>query len=375
MSQNGSQTFNSEQAGTYKSSNADYPLRWHPRGGWCKKIRGRVYYWGRVTPEVALDRYVHERDYLQRGEQPPAYDQNATTIKELCNEFLSAKQSLLTTGELAQRTWDDYERSCGYMIKHLGRNRAVADLRPIDFVEFRTRLSKGRGIVALANEINRARVVFKFAYDSDLVSAPVKYGSTFKRPSKGKMRSAKHAAGRQDFEPEEVVKILDATTGQLHAMVLLGVNCGLGNADISRLDASSLDLDAGWLTYPRPKTGALRRSPLWEETVKALRPFVSSGRVFTTRHHNPWTSSSLTHEIRKVLDAIGMLKDQRNFYGLRRSFRTIADECRDPGACNVIMGHTDDKTMGDVYNQRIADERLLLVSNHVRTRIFPAQAS
>jgi hypothetical protein len=31
--------------------------------------------------------------------------------------------------------------------------------------------------------------------------------------------------------------------------------------------------------------------------------------------------------------------------------------------------------MGDVYNQRIADERLLLVSNHVRTRIFPAQAS
>jgi integrase len=375
MSQNSSPTFTSEQADKYKLSNVDYPLRWHPRGGWCKKIRGRVYYWGRVTPETALDHYLHERDYLQRGEQPPAYDPDATTVKELCNEFLSAKQSLIESGELAQRTWDDYNRSCVYIIEHLGRNRAISTLRPIDFVEFRSKLSKGRGIVALANEINRARVVFKFAYDSDLVSSPVKYGSNFKRPSKGKMRTAKHAAGRQDFEPEEVVQILDATTGQLHAMVLLGVNCGLGNADISRLDASSLDLDAGWLTYPRPKTGALRRSPLWDETVKALRPFVSSGRVFTTKYHNPWSSNAITQEMRKVLDDLVMLKDQRSFYGLRRSFRTIADECRDPGACNVIMGHTDDKTMGDVYNQRIADERLLLVSNHVRTRIFPAQAS
>jgi hypothetical protein len=39
---------------------------------------------------------------------PPAYDPTATTIKELVNEFLAAKETLIVSGELAQRTWDDY---------------------------------------------------------------------------------------------------------------------------------------------------------------------------------------------------------------------------------------------------------------------------
>lgn len=368
-----SDSYASEQADEYKAANADFPLRWHPRGGWCKKIRGRVYYWGRVTPDEALPKYLHERDYLQRGELPPAYDATSTTTKELCNEFLAAKESLVESGELAQRTWDDYKRTADYILSHFGHNRSVANLRPIDFVAFRTYLAKGRGVVALNNEINRCRTIFKFAYDSDLVPAPVKYGSNFRRPGKGKMRAAKHANGRQDFAPDEAYRLLKAAKGQLHAMLLLGLNAGLGNADCSRLDASMIDLRGGWLNYPRPKTGAIRKAPLWKETVAALRPYVggrTEGRVFTTRFLNPWTPSAITHEFRDVVDDLKLTKTQRGFYGLRRTFRTLADECGDDSACNIIMGHTDDKTMGDVYNQQVSDERLLKVSNHVRKRVL-----
>ena len=45
-------------------------------------------------------------------------------------------------------------------------------------------------------------------------------------------------------------------------------------------------------------------------------------------------------------------------------------QCGDDSACNVVMGHTDDKTMGDLYTQHVADERLLRVAEHVRGRIF-----
>jgi hypothetical protein len=103
-----SEGYTSEQADENKAANADFLLRWHPCGGWCKKGRGRVYYRGRVTPDAALERYLHERDYLKRGELAPAYDPIATTIKELVNEFLAAKETLIVSGELAQRTWDDY---------------------------------------------------------------------------------------------------------------------------------------------------------------------------------------------------------------------------------------------------------------------------
>ena len=54
-------------------------------------------------------------------------------------------------------------------------------------------------------------------------------------------------------------------------MILLGINCGLGNADCGSLCQKHLDLDGGWLNYPRPKTRIKRRCPLWRETVEAIR--------------------------------------------------------------------------------------------------------
>jgi hypothetical protein len=42
---------------------------------------------------------------------------------------------------------------------------------------------------------------------------------------------------------------------QLRAMILLGINCGLGNSDCAGLSHSHLDLERGWLDYPRVKTG------------------------------------------------------------------------------------------------------------------------
>ena len=66
-----SEGYTSEQADENKAANADFLLRWHPCGGWCKKGRGRVYYRGRVTPDAALERYLHERDYLKCGELAP----------------------------------------------------------------------------------------------------------------------------------------------------------------------------------------------------------------------------------------------------------------------------------------------------------------
>lgn len=53
-------------------------------------------------------------------------------------------------------------------------------------------------------------------------------------------------------------------------MVLLGINCGLGNNDCANLPMTAVDLDNGWLDFGRPKTGIHRRCPLWLETVAAI---------------------------------------------------------------------------------------------------------
>ena len=40
----------------------------------------------------------------------------------------------------------------------------------------------------------------------------------------------------------------------MQAMILLGINAGLGNRDCAKLEFGHVNLKTGWLDYPRPKT-------------------------------------------------------------------------------------------------------------------------
>jgi integrase len=67
------------------------------------------------------------------------------------------------------------------------------------------------------------------------------------------------------------VKDQQRDAGELaKAMILLGINCGFGNADCGKLPLSAIDFKAGWVNFPRPKTAVERRCPLWPETITAL---------------------------------------------------------------------------------------------------------
>ena len=211
----------------------------------------------------------------------------------LANRFLTAKQHLVDTGELSPRTFADYQLTCERIIAAFGKTRLVSDLASDDFLRFRAELAKTRGVVALGNEINRARVVFKFAFDEGLIDSPVRYGSSFKRPNKKSTPRGAQANGPKMFEASEIKAMLDASGEQLKAMILLGINAGYGNNDVATLPLKALDLDSGWVNYPRPKTAVERRCPLWPETVAALRTAMAvrpsakdnahAGLVFVTR--------------------------------------------------------------------------------------------
>ena len=185
------------------------------------------------------------------------------------------------------------------------------------------------------------------------------------------------------FERDEMRALLSAAPLQLRAMILLGVNCGFGNADCGTLPITALDLDNGMIDYSRPKTGILRRCPLWKETVEALgaalatRPTPRSdddrGLVFITKYRTRWakenSSSPLSAEFRKLLCELMLHHRGRGFYALRHVFETIGGESRDQVAVNLIMGHAD-SSMAAAYRERVSDDRLRDVTNHVRSWLF-----
>src|SRR6516225_7756124 len=115
-----------------------FPLYAHPSGQWAKKIRGRLVYFGRwEDPDGALNKYLEQKDDLHAGRKP-RIDPDALTIKDLCNQFLNAKQARVDAGELARLTWGDYKTACDEIVTAFGKSRLVADIGPDDFAPCET---------------------------------------------------------------------------------------------------------------------------------------------------------------------------------------------------------------------------------------------
>jgi integrase len=401
----------------------DFPLSPHPSGKWQKMIRGRIYYFGRWAKRAngklvridgdgwkeAFEEYKKVADDLHAG-RTPRVQSDGLTVADLCNRFLTAKLRKRESGELGLRMFADYKEVTDLIVAAFGKTRLVDDLAADDFESLRARMAERWGPVRLGNAITRVKSVFKYALDNCLVDKPIRFGGEFRKPDKAVLRRHRATNGTKMLEAHELRRLIAALKGKkvetgrtdkqtgepetvtlepnptFRAMVLLGLNAGFGNHDIATLPLSSLDLDNGWVDFPRPKTGIARRCPLWPETAAALRAVLAertaakdqadADLVFLQRAGRRWvrnTEHSRTDNIAVVfcelLKACGLYRDSLGFYSLRHIFRTVADAARDPVAIDCIMGHSD-PTMGGHYRERIDDSRLKAVVEHVRSWLF-----
>ena len=362
----------------------DFPLFPHAAGVWAKKVKQRLHYFGPWSdPDGALERWLEQKDDLLAGRTPRPKTEG-TTLRDLANRFLTAKRHLTDTGEITPRTFADYRATCEVVLDCLGKHRLLTDLGGDDFDHLRRCLAKTRGPVALGNEINRVRILFKFGYDAGLIDRPIRYGASFKRPSKKVIRIARAKAGPRMFEANELRAILEAAPQPIRAMAWLGINAGFGNADCATLPIKAVDLQSGWVCFPRPKTGVDRRCPLWPETVAAIQDATANrpspkydkdaGLVFVTKYGQRWSKDTskanpISAEFRKLLVKLGLHRPGLGFYALRHTFETIGGDSRDQVAVDHIMGHSRND-MASVYRERIDDARLVAVVNHVRSWLF-----
>lgn len=323
------------------------------------------------------------------------------TIADLCNHFATAKELQREAGDITKCTFAEYFATCKFVVKSFGRNRLVDDLAADDFQALRANLARRYGVYKLSKEIQMIRTIFKYGFDAGLIDKSVRYGPTFKKPASCIMRAHRQTNGHKMFEADQIRTIIDAAGQPLKAMILLGINCGFGNHDCGTLPKSALDLKAGWVNFPRPKTAIERRCPLWAETIEAIREAMElrpkakrqehDGLAFVTKYGLPWakdtSDSPVAKEFRKLLGSIdsaaaNAAKERRvkppakihrpglGFYALRHTLETIGGESRDQVAVDHIMGHAD-SSMAAAYRERISDERLRDVVQVVRDWLFP----
>jgi integrase len=401
----------------------EFPLTPHPSGAWQKKIRGKIHYFGRWATRVngklvriegdgwkeALGDYKAVADDLHAG-RTPRVKTDGLTVADLCNRFLTAKLRKRDAGELGLRMFEEYKEITDMLVAAFGGPRLVDDLAADDFEALRADMAKRWGPVRLGNGITRVKSVFKYGTDNGLIERAVRFGGEFRKPEKAVLRRHRAQNGEKMLEAAELRRVLDALAGKtvetgrtneengepetvtlqpnpaLRAMVLLGVNAGFGNNDVATLPLSALDLNGGWVNFPRPKTGIERRCPLWVETILAIREAIAARPTsrdpadadvaFLQGSGRRWvrvTEKSRTDLVAvqfcEVLKAAGVHREGVGFYALRHVFRTVADAARDPVAIDLIMGHSD-PTMGGHYRDRVEDGRFLAVVRHVHDWLF-----
>jgi integrase len=364
-------------------------------GRWGKVVNGKLTRIEGDGWKEALALYKAQADDLHVG-RTPRVTGDELTIADLCNRFLTAKQRALEASEITARTFAEYRATTDRLVTTFGKSRLVDDLASDDFEALRANIAKAWGPVRLGNEVQRVRTVFKYGFESGLIEKPVRYGPQFKKPSKSVLRKHRVASGKRLFEADQLRTLIDAAGVPLKAMILLGINCGFGNADVANLPSSAVDLERGWIKFPRPKTGIERRCPLWAETVQALKQAIAerptpklaadADLLFLTKFGKRWVRTTITErtdegpkhtpvdstglEFGKLLREHSLKRAGLGFYALRHTFRTIADATRDFPAVRLIMGHADG-SIDAVYREHIDDDRLTAVVEHVRKWLRP----
>lgn len=351
-----------------------------PNGQWMKKWKSKPYYFGKWSDQQAalVDWRARWPGITDSGTDArfAATQGVVKTLGQLSLAFLETRTRAVARGKLRPKTATKYLHACARMERVLGSERLLATIGPAQFAALMIDAKRTMGVYRIADFITLVRTIFNWAEEEKGID--VVYGDEFDAISRKELREESHRKRREPLSPESIWKLHDAADLQFQAMILLGINAGFGNSDCSELLVTDVRLDDAVIDAVRPKTKALRKAPLWPETVAALRKIMPvSGHVFLQPNGRTWVTEhdDMIGETFKALAvSVGV---KASFYDFRRTFGSVTDEIGDERAVKLIMGHVNPDVL-ELYKNRRSLPRLLRVTDYVRAWLLasrpPAQS-
>jgi len=376
-----------------------FPLTLHPTGQWCKKIHGKLHYFGKNKRE-ALEEYLQQAADLHAGR--PLSNRvisGGLTVKELANHYLAYQAQRAENGEISLPHFQDSRRVLKAFAAKMGPRLPVEALNANHLASYRSAVVKKHAPNSANRFLAIVKAMFNYGMEAELIERTPPLRKTLTKVSVKHLRKHKEAKRRENgdpvFSPEEVQELRSHASDQLRAMILLGINGGFGNTDCADLRRSDIDFKRCVIDYHRVKTAIRRTVPLWPETIEAIKAALlarptpvlpeSHDLVFLTPRGHKWVRNQvrpkkgdplhvtkhdeLTKQFDNLLRELGMKRPGLSFYSLRHTHATLADRARDVHAQRRIMGHAIPGMLGE-YIEDIDLDRLQTVVDVVRTAIF-----
>ena len=168
-----------------KTSSDKFPLTLHPTGQYCKKINGKLYYFG-SDKNHALEKYLSQASYLHGNkEQPRKKSGDEMILKELCDLYLKYQYLKVQANALTARHHNEQIASLNKFMSFLGQSRKIDDISTLDLQSYRRKLQKAYSTAHRMNlHISIMKAMFHWAKKNDVLDSipkglePSTFGST-----------------------------------------------------------------------------------------------------------------------------------------------------------------------------------------------------
>jgi integrase len=294
------------------------PARWQQIEAGIKGLRGE--------PSAAPDKTVAAWAGLWLQKQQQRVDAGQMTAARAANNRTCLEHFQTFLGPQSDVAGIDAERLDGFYFHCLAKVAA-------------RRRDKGQGwSVAYARDVfSVARAFVRWLVERDSIPPPKNIGSK-------SFEFGSPARAVTTWTPEEFKRTVAEAPGKLKLALLLMVNCGMTQVDVSDLLDSEVDWEAGRITRKRSKTADQENVPtvsyrLWPPTFKLLRQYRSGReRVLLTEGGEPYVRTRLNDQ-GKLVKADGIAS---NFVHLKRRLKLARPlkQLRKLGA-TLLGGHKD----------------------------------
>ena len=350
-----------------------FPLTLHPTGKYCKKIKGKIRYFG-TDKKQALERYLAQATYLHRDQRLIQKASNGKmTLKKLSDLYLKYQHSRVLAGALTPKHYNDQISSLNRLASFLRQGCRIESISTLDLQNYKRKLQSAYASVDRLNlNISVMKAMFHWARRNDVLENIPNIDAI----SRGKVVHQE----KYTFNSQQISKLLSAAGMKMKAMIWLGLNCGFGCTDCGKLKWKDLDFKNSRVKLAINKTGVRRNFSLWPETIQALKEVPRSGQlVFYTSEGHPWVRTviktngdgeceytsvnRITPTFSRLMKKVGIHAPKgTGFYALRRTAATMAARSGDPFAVQRLLGHVD-LTMATRYVQDVSEQTDRVINN------------
>ena len=212
------------------------------------------------------------------------------TIDALINVYLSERKTLADSGQIAVSTYSSerFRLSVFLSFCHSEGKALLPEVLNSQFLdEYRASLldslaHKENSPTSVKNLLGTLKTTLQWCYEHELIESLPRNTRTIaaiKLPD----------PNPQSYTPEEVKRLFNDASERTRLYILLALNCGYTQMDISTLDHRMIDWKTAVVTRPRHKTGQDSKSKLWPITLELLRKHATAkqGLVLIGENGNP----------------------------------------------------------------------------------------